>query len=199
MFISDPDTAFIVRNFNGVMRDRYGVYAEWKGTIGESTQLDFGARFGRVVMNAGPVSLPPLLNVNFPKTPPVILQNRFNGTNRQRCDSHYDLSLRLHHELNRSAAVSFSAGRKTRSPSYIERYLWLPIEATAGLSDFNNYVGNLDLNPEIAREVDFAFHWEGTSKPDSQPASSSEESKISFREPFSIRSLSAFLRIGWKR
>lgn len=160
MLISDPDSAFFVRNFNDVIKDHYGVYVEWKGAIGESTQLDFGALWGRVTMNAGPVSLSPLLSTSavYAMAPPVILQNRFNGADRKRSDNHYNFSLNLHHELNRSMAISLSSGRKTRSPSHIERYSWLPIEATAGLSDFNNYVGDFDLNLEVAYEVDLGFH-----------------------------------------
>ncbi|AWT58998.1 MAG: hypothetical protein DF168_00170 [Candidatus Moanabacter tarae] len=160
VLINDPDSAFFVRNFNDVIRDRYGFTLEWKGAIGESTQLDFGVLWGRVVMAAGPVSLPPLLSTSavYSMSAPVILQNRFNGADRTRSDNHYNFSLNLDHELNRSMAVSLGIGRKTRSASHIERYSWLPIEATAGLSDFNNYVGDFDLNPEIAHEVDLAFH-----------------------------------------
>ncbi len=160
MLINDPDSAFSVRNFNDVIRDRYGFTLEWKGAVGESTQLDFGVLWGQVIMAAGPVSLPPLLSTSaaYSMSAPVILQNRFNGADRTRSDNHYNFSLNLNHELNRSMAVSLGIGRKSRSPSHIERYSWLPIEATAGLSDFNNYVGDFDLNPEIAHEVDLTFH-----------------------------------------
>ena len=43
--------------------------------------------------------------------------------------------------------------RKSRSPAYQERYLWLPLQATAGLADGRTYTGNLDLGLSIATEA----------------------------------------------
>ena len=52
------------------------------------------------------------------------------------------------------------AGRKTRAPSYQERYLWLPLQATAGLADGRTYTGNLDLQSEVATEVELGLDFE---------------------------------------
>ena len=51
------------------------------------------------------------------------------------------------------------AGHKTRSPSYQERYLWLPLQATNGLADGNNYVGDINLDAEKAYEVGLGLNW----------------------------------------
>lgn len=40
--------------------------------------------------------------------------------------------------------------RKTRVPSLLERFAWLPTEASFGLADGNIYAGNPDLVPEVA-------------------------------------------------
>jgi iron complex outermembrane receptor protein len=45
--------------------------------------------------------------------------------------------------------------QKQRSASYQERYLWLPLEATGGLADGQVYVGNIELDPERSRGVEF--------------------------------------------
>jgi len=50
-------------------------------------------------------------------------------------------------------------GRKTRSPSYQELYLWLPLEATAGMADRKRYVGDVNLDPEVAYEIDLGLDW----------------------------------------
>ena len=54
------------------------------------------------------------------------------------------------------------AARKTRSPHYLERFAWLPLEVTAGLADGNNYVGDVDLDPEISYEVELGLDWRGS-------------------------------------
>jgi iron complex outermembrane receptor protein len=42
---------------------------------------------------------------------------------------------------------------------YQERYLWIPLEANAGIGDGNNYVGNPELNPEEAEQIELGFDW----------------------------------------
>ena len=49
--------------------------------------------------------------------------------------------------------------RKNRSPLYQERYLWIPLEANAGLGDGNNYVGNPLLEPEESHQIEIGFDW----------------------------------------
>jgi iron complex outermembrane receptor protein len=48
--------------------------------------------------------------------------------------------------------------RKTRSPSLLERYEWTPLSASAGQADGNNYLGNLDLKPEVAHTLSMAIN-----------------------------------------
>jgi len=55
--------------------------------------------------------------------------------------------------------VEFGLARKTRSPSYQERYLWLPLAAAGGLADGNNYVGDVDLDPEVSYQVELGAKW----------------------------------------
>jgi len=66
---------------------------------------------------------------------------------------------KLHYRQNASASWYIGAARKTRSPSYQERYLWLPLEATAGLADGNLYIGAIALDPEVSREIEFGLDY----------------------------------------
>jgi iron complex outermembrane receptor protein len=70
-----------------------------------------------------------------------------------------DLQTQLERRINRNLTVSLALARKNRSPSYIERFAWVPIEATGGLADGNNHVGNVDLDPETSRDVELSIEW----------------------------------------
>jgi iron complex outermembrane receptor protein len=50
--------------------------------------------------------------------------------------------------------------RKTRVPSLLERFAWLPTEASYGLADGNIYVGNQALVPETAWSAEAGFDYE---------------------------------------
>jgi iron complex outermembrane receptor protein len=50
--------------------------------------------------------------------------------------------------------------RKERLPSLLERFGWLPTEASFGLADGNIYVGNLELAPETAWIAEVGFDLE---------------------------------------
>jgi iron complex outermembrane receptor protein len=49
--------------------------------------------------------------------------------------------------------------QKNRSPSYQERYLWLPLQATAGLADGYTYTGTVALNPEVSRQIEAGLNY----------------------------------------
>ncbi|MGD2074230.1 MAG: TonB-dependent receptor [Gammaproteobacteria bacterium] len=158
--VIDPinNPMFRVQNFNDVERNVYGLFGEWNGSLARAWSLELGVRYNRIAMDAGKVSAS-LSSMN----PDVAdLQNRFNSTDRSKADDNLDLVARLVHGLSSRLALSLEAGRKTRSPSYQERYLWLPIEATNGLADGNTYVGDVDLDPEKAYEVGAGLDWRGS-------------------------------------
>ncbi len=46
--------------------------------------------------------------------------------------------------------------RWSRAPSLVERYLWTPLNASAGLADGRTYLGNLDLDPETSMQIALA-------------------------------------------
>jgi len=54
--------------------------------------------------------------------------------------------------------VEIGIARKMRSPSYQERYLWVPMQSTGGLADGNTYIGDIDLEPEVSHQVELALN-----------------------------------------
>jgi iron complex outermembrane receptor protein len=87
----------------------------------------------------------------------VALRDAFNATDRSVSDTNVDLAARLTFTATDVLSYHLGAARKTRAPSYQERYLWLPLEATAGLADGRTYTGDVDLDSEVAREVEAGF------------------------------------------
>jgi iron complex outermembrane receptor protein len=94
--------------------------------------------------------------------PPQRLRDAFNAADREKFDHLVDAVVKLSVEPWSGWRFEASGGRKTRAPSYIERYAWLPLEVTAGLADGNNYVGGIGLDPEESYLVDFGVEWRQT-------------------------------------
>lgn len=167
--VLDPDFApFFVDNFNDVGQDQVGVFAEWLGDLGRDWSMEAGVRYMRVESDAGAVDAFPaqLADMNpgaFPPgTPPFavkVLRDRFNTANRNVTDDNIDLVLKFENRLSESLLLGLGYARKTRSPMYVERYLWIPLEINSGLGDFNNYVGDIDLKPEVSDQFELSLDW----------------------------------------
>jgi len=156
--ITNPfSAAFRVKNFNDTRRDRYGVFGEWKGELTHDLNLELGTRINWVRMNKGKVSAAgaPFF---LPAGPGTKLANDLNASDRQKEDLNVDVVAVLTHHLTSDLDVELGFGRKTRSPSYQERYLWLPLNATGGLADGRNYIGHIDLQPETSYQGELGFN-----------------------------------------
>ncbi|PHS69974.1 MAG: TonB-dependent receptor [Methylophaga sp.] len=151
--IFDPNNAmFFVDNFRNVERDRYSIFGE-KTFATNHWEFATGLRYTRVKMDAGTVSS------SMGMAPAITLRDNFNNSDREQNENLVDLVISASHSL--SAQLDFVTGiaRKERAPSYQERYLWLPLESTAGLADGNNYIGNIELDSEVAYQLELGFDW----------------------------------------
>lgn len=165
--ITNPNASmFFIENFKDVSRDVTGFYAETKLSLGTRTGLEAGIRFNHVEMGAGAVSSN-LNPMNMGMGMPVMMANManslstdFNNSELLQSDENVDWFARLSVEFGRDITWYAGAARKTRSPSYQERYLWLPMEATGGLADGITYVGNVALQPEVGHELEVGFDWD---------------------------------------
>lgn len=140
---------FFVKNFNDSERNLYGVYFEIDLPAYERWNFHAGIRYTRVNMDTGDVSLSPML-----PPPAQRLAQNFNEQNRSKSDNNIDIVAKVNYLVSENLELQLGAGRKTRSPSYIERYAWLPTQASAGLADGNNYVGDINLAPEVSYEIE---------------------------------------------
>jgi len=165
--ISNPNAAmFGITNFNEAQRDIVGLFVEQEISLGSNAGIEAGLRINQVSMDAGQVGAN-LNPMNMASGMPVMMNNMaamlasgFNNQALSRNDTNVDAFARLSLESGANTVWYLGAARKTRSPSYQERYLWLPMEATGGLADGVTYVGNVELSPEVSWEVEAGFDYE---------------------------------------
>ena len=168
--VYDPDFApFFVTNFDDSEIDKWALFAEWRGALAPRWRAGFGLRYNSVHASTDAVdALPARLAARAanPVRNPVTegaryLRDRFNAADRTRADHNLDAFVEFGYSPRDDLELRFSAVQKTRAPGYVERYVWLPLEINAGLGDGNNYVGDLDLDAEVSREVEIGFDWNG--------------------------------------
>lgn len=151
--IHNPDNAlFFVDNYNDIERNRYSVFGEKEFNI-EQWKLEAGLRYTRVEMDAGEVSS------SMGMAPVIALRNAFNSADRSQNEDLIDIVFNTTYTVSSKFDVIAGIARKERAASYQERYLWLPLESTAGLADGNNYIGNIELDKEVAYQAELGFDW----------------------------------------
>ena len=154
--IDNPNNPmFFVTNFNNADRQLLGAWVERAFDFTNAFRGELGLRFNRVESDADPVGS----SIGMP--PAMALRDSFNAADRSTEDNNFDWVTRVHYRVSPELGYYAGISRKTRSPSYQERYLWLPLEATAGLGDGQTYTGRIDLDPEVAHEVEVGFDLSG--------------------------------------
>ncbi len=154
--IDNPNNEmFFVVNFNEAEREVLGIFLEREHRFSDAWKGEFGIRYNRVTTDADEVDATP---ANMPGAAQR-LRDDFNNADREQRDHNIDLVARAWYRLSDTTSWYLGAAQKHRSPSYQERYLWLPLEATAGLADGQLYVGDIELDPEVARTVEFGLDY----------------------------------------
>lgn len=145
---------FFVANFNAARREVYGVYIEHDRALSDAWSVELGARVNRVSTDAGPVDGAPAMMM----PPARQLRDAFNAAQRARAETNIDALAKLTWRLSERAGLYVGLAQKQRGPTYQERYLWLPLEASAGLADGQLYLGNSALDSE--RAMQFELGWD---------------------------------------
>ena len=156
--ITNPNmAAFQVQNFAGTERNVYGLFTQWDGDIG-AWNLNAGIRYNHITMDSdvvGASGMMPMMQM-LANT----LATEFNTGDTDKNFNNIDLVFKASRALSDTLVGNIGLGRKTRAPSYQERYLWLPLEATGGLADGFTYIGNLDLDSEVSHELTLGLEWQ---------------------------------------
>ena len=142
--ITDPtNAAFFIDAQPNLQSDRFGGYLQWRGALG-AVEAEVGARLDHTRQQAGE----PVLGSAVPMGPRVLAAG-FIAADREYEETTVDAVMRAWLPLD-TATPRLTLARKQRVPSLLERFGWLPTEASFGLADGNIYVGNLALDPETA-------------------------------------------------
>ncbi len=157
--IFDPGNAmFRVKNYNDVERNRYSIFGEKIFTM-DSWEFETGLRYTRVKMDADQVYSSMAMMMNMMGTNVRTLQDAFNNADREQNEDLFDIVLNARYNISSELDLTAGIARKQRAPSYQERYLWMPLESTAGLADGNNYIGDVNLDAETAYQLELGFDW----------------------------------------
>jgi iron complex outermembrane receptor protein len=156
-------------NINDGKRDRYGIFGEWESRWSGQWTTVLGARAELVRMNTGDVqgysnTNGMAMGMGMGMTHNYLAESTaFNERNRQRTDENLDATALARYTPDANQTYEAGFARKTRSPNLYERYTW----STSGMSmlmvnlvgDGNGYVGNLDLEPEVANTLSATANW----------------------------------------
>ena len=148
--------AFFIHPLDRAHSDRLGAFAEWRTGAGP-VEADLGLRVDRHGAETGAPRFGPGVPAG-----PAGLALAFANADREWSGTTVDASMRLWAELG-AFTPRLTLARKTRAPSLIERFSWLPTEASGGLADGNIYVGTPGLKPERAWIAELGFDWSGAS------------------------------------
>lgn len=158
--VSNPNSpAFFVDNFRDAEQQITGVYLEFENPARSATTFHAGLRVNYVSWDAGTVNgTPAMMNAAAGN-----LRDQFNAADRSGDEINIDAVIQIGQQVSDSLNLVTSVGRKNRGASYQERYLWLPMRATAGLADGNTYIGNIDLDAETSHEIAAGFDYQDES------------------------------------
>lgn len=147
--------AFFIHPLDRARSSRFGGFAEWRSGLGLA-EAELGIRVDRHAASTGAPRTGPGVPAG-----PANLATAFARADRQWTGTTVDGSLRLWIETG-DITPRLTLAHKTRVPSAIERFGWLPTEASGGLADGNIYVGNVSLEPEAAWIAEAGIDWQGT-------------------------------------
>jgi len=155
--ISNPNnTMFFIHNFNDIQRDVTGAFVTLERQS-RSSNWEAGVRYVDVASSAGSVSFGGLMDMMAMNA--AMLADAFNAADRNLSWGNVDAVIKYSRYLGPNAKFNIDIGSKTRAPSYQELYLWLPLQATGGLADGRNYIGNLELDAERSNEIAVGIDW----------------------------------------
>jgi Outer membrane receptor for ferrienterochelin and colicins len=137
-------------------RNRVGTFAEWERQWTPQWSTLLGGRNDTVWMDTDDVQG---YSGNYAAD-----AARFNAQDHAKTDVNFDLTALARFEPDKASAFEAGYARKTRSPSLYERYTWASTSNMAAsmnnwYGDGNGYVGDVNLEPEVAHTVSVSGDW----------------------------------------
>lgn len=151
-----PNTFY---NIDRGHRLKADVFAEWELAWGTRWTSQVGIRSTTVATDAGPVQG---YNNVFGDVWADDAAS-FNARNRSKVDRNWDLTILLRFAPEVTQAFHLGYSRKSRSPNLYQRYAWssnpMAVLMNNVAGDGNGYLGNVDLEPEVAHTVSLVAQW----------------------------------------
>lgn len=156
-------------NINNGKRDRLDFFAELESNWNSKWMTQLGVRAGLVEMNAGYV-------MDYGIVTPEARQ--VNNQDKARTDAIVDVTALARYTPTDTQQYELGFARKTRAPSLYERFAWsrgrimgantMPMSMLMNnwYGDGNGYVGNNNLNPEVAYTVSGTANWHDADQED---------------------------------
>jgi iron complex outermembrane receptor protein len=145
---------FFIHPLDRAKSERVGAFIEWRSGFGQ-IESELGLRVDR---HRASTQIP-RYGLGVPAGP-VNLANAFAAADRNWLGTSVDATLRLWADMG-ALTPRLTLARKTRAPSLVERFSWLPTEASGGLADGNIYVGSTNVKIEKAWVGELGFDWQG--------------------------------------
>lgn len=156
-------------NINNGERNRIALYGEaeyrlsgqWTTLAGiraEQVRMDTGnvQAYNPGTMGMGSMGMGGMAGMSM-ANPDAAAAAAFNARDRERTDDNIDITLLARYQPSTAASYEFGYARKTRSPNLYERYSWgrgtMAMTMVGWFGDANGYVGDMDLDPEIAHTL----------------------------------------------
>lgn len=153
-------------NINNGQRDRIGLFSEVVSQWSDRLSSIFGVRYDRVTMDTDDVhgynGYSGFIGAN--SNDPVDAAY-FNALEHKKVDNNFDITAMGKYVYSKNSDIELGFSRKTRSPNMYERYSWagssgvytnpirMDMRMVNWFGDGNGYVGNLNLDPEIANSI----------------------------------------------
>lgn len=145
------------QNIRNGQRDKVALFAEMESSWRQDWLTLIGVRTDIVNSNAGDVQ-------GYSNTASYRADAAsFNAQSRGRRDLNWDWTALTRYMPTPQQTYEFGFARKSRAPSLYERYAWSTFSMAALMNNFvgdgNGYIGNLELEPEVAHTANIAFEW----------------------------------------
>lgn len=160
-------------NINNGERDRYAVFGEWEARWNSQWISQLGLRHETVKMDTGTVQgYSPMGGMGYgDPANPASIPGAFNVADRSKTDHNIDITALVRFTPNATSTFEGGYARKTRSPNLHERYTWsynnaMVMNMNNWVGDGNGYVGNLQLDPEVAHTLSVSADWHDAARQD---------------------------------